>query len=107
MPSCAVRFADDNGEQRATGGNNMRAFLLACVALVAIGAGGYFILNSQQQASGAAFSTSATRISPSWSWRVALTTPSAENCEPRASWQWFFVDFRHPGGESKVCSDSQ
>ncbi len=85
----------------------MRAFLVSCVALVAIGAGGYFILNSLQQSSGAAFTTGGARIDPSWSWRVALTTPPAAHCEPRTVWQWFFVDFRDPGGESKICSDSQ
>lgn len=85
----------------------MRAFLMACLAFVAIGAGGYFTLNALQQPSGAAFTTDAARIDPDWAWRAASTTEPEKACEPRASWQWFFVDFRHPRGEPNVCDDSQ
>ena len=85
----------------------MRAFLLACLAVVIIGAGGYYTLNNQQQPSGTAYATGATRINPDWSWRVASMTSPAKTCEPRKLSQWFFVDFRHPSGEPGICSDSQ
>ena len=42
----------------------MRAFLVACVAVVVIGAGGYFFLNSFQEPSGVAFTTNAVRNQP-------------------------------------------
>ena len=85
----------------------MRAFLVACVAIVAIGAGGYFSLNAVQQPSGVAFATGGARIDPSWSWRNTSTTSTAKPCEPRKVWQWFFVDFRDPNGEPDLCSISQ
>jgi len=81
----------------------MRAFLLACLAIIAIGAGGYFSLNAVQQPSGAAYTTDGARIDPSWSWRNAPAQP----CETRSAWQWFFVDMRRPHGESRICSVSQ
>jgi hypothetical protein len=75
-----------------------------------IGAGGYFVLGSLQEPTGLAYSTEAARIDPSWSWRETSTklleTPS-EQREPRKSWQWFLVDFRHPRGETSLRSDSQ
>jgi|HubBroStandDraft_4_1064222.scaffolds.fasta_scaffold289543_1 hypothetical protein len=88
----------------------MRAFLVACLAFVVIGAGGYFALGNLQEPSGLAYSTDGARINPSWSWRETSTkSPAspADQCEPRKSWQWFFVDFRHPHGEPSICSDSQ
>ena len=85
----------------------MRAFLMACVVFIAIGAGGYFTLNAMQKPTGTEYTTGGARIDPSWSWRIATTTSKAEPCAPRESWQWFFVDFRHPRGEPGLCSDSQ
>jgi hypothetical protein len=85
----------------------MRAFFVACVAFVVIGAGGYFALNAVQKPTGIAYTTDAARIDPSWSWRITSTTPAAKPCEPRQPWQWFFVDFRDPHGEPSVCSVSQ
>ena len=82
----------------------MRAFLLACVAIVVIGAGGYFLLASMQQPTGVANAGGATRISTYWSWR--RPTEYAE-CEKRNSWQWIFVDFGNPSGESAACRISQ
>lgn len=85
----------------------MRAFLLACLAFVVIGAVGYFVLDALQQPTGAAYTTDSARIDPGWSWRAVSTAPSALQCQPRQVWQWFFVDFRRPDGKSRVCSDSQ
>jgi hypothetical protein len=85
----------------------MRAFLLACLAVVIIGAGGYYVLNNGQKPSGLAFSTDAARIDPDWSWRAVTTASPAQNCEPRRVSQWFFVDFHDPSGESGLCSYSQ
>lgn len=85
----------------------MRAFLVACLAFIVIGAGGYYVLNSLQEPSGAAYTTGAARINPDWSWREVTTTSPPQNCEPRKSSQWFFVDFRDPSGEPGICSYSQ
>jgi hypothetical protein len=89
----------------------MRAFLTACLAIVVIGAGGYFLLNSIQQPSGLAYATDGARINPKWSWRSidipGAPSDMAEACNMRAPSQWIFVDFGTPHGESKICSDSQ
>jgi hypothetical protein len=81
----------------------MGAFVAACVAFIVLGAGGYLVLGGAQKSAGVAYSTQSTRIDPSWSWRAQ----GNEACEPRSSWQWFFVDFGTPKGEAKVCSVSQ
>ncbi len=83
----------------------MGAFIAACLAFLVLGAGGYFVLNGVvQQPTGAAYTTDGARIDPNWNWRVSTGDKS---CAPRQSWQWFFVDFRQPRGESPLCSDSQ
>jgi hypothetical protein len=81
----------------------MGAFFAACVAFIVLGAGGYFGLNAMQTPTGAALTSGAARIDPSWTSR----TEGNEACEPRASWQWFFVDFGTPDGEAKACAVSQ
>ena len=81
----------------------MRAFLLACVAIIVLGAGGYFLLDSMQQPTGFAYTTDGTRIAMNWSWRE----PSNGACDTRKSWQWIFVDLGTPDGESAACSISQ
>jgi len=102
----------------------MRAFLLACVAVVVVGAGGYYTLASLQQPSGIAFSTDAARINPQWTWRSIFGKAAApaqtggtavppapselvEACDPRTATQWIFVDLGTPAGESGLCSISQ
>jgi hypothetical protein len=83
----------------------MRAFLVACLAIVVIGAGGYFLLDSMQQPSGVAYATDGARISTDWSWRSVGSR--SDECDARKSWQWIFVDFGRPKGESPTCSFSQ
>jgi len=85
----------------------MRAFLMACVAYVLIGAGTYFALDSLQEPSGAAYTQPTARIDPSLSWRLATTTSPAQTCKPRTVSQWFFVDFGDPAGELAACKESQ
>ena len=89
----------------------MRAFLVACLAIVAIGAGGYVFLNAMQEPSGVAYATDGARINTSWAWRSvsgpAGTGEKAEECDMRKTWQWIFVDFGRPGGESAACWISQ
>ena len=103
----------------------MRAFIVACLAILVIGAGGYFGVNTMQQSSGVAFATDGARINPKWTWRavfpkgkpVASTTAPmavpgepgelAEECDVRTAWQWVFVDFGDPANEPAVCSVSQ
>jgi hypothetical protein len=81
------------------GGLNMRAFIAACLALIVIGAGGYFGVNAMQQPSGSAYTTDGARIDPKWTSRA--------DCGTRTAWEWFFVDFGKPSGESALCSVSQ
>ena len=47
----------------------MRALLTACVALVILGAAGYFFMGAMQDPAGFAFSTQGARITPNWAWR--------------------------------------
>jgi len=90
----------------------MRAFLAACLAIVIIGAGGYFSLGAMQQPAGVAYSTGGVRINPALSWRAVLSEnvagdPTAGQCTPRTASQWVFVDLRDPSGEPAICSISQ
>jgi hypothetical protein len=95
----------------------MRAFLVACLAIVVVGTGGYFFLNAMQEPSGIAYTTGGARISTSWVWRSVIgpdgaggptaKTAQAGECDMRKTWQWIFVDFGKPDGESATCSDSQ
>lgn len=89
----------------------MRVYLAACLASVVIGIGGYLCLTTLQEPSGIAYATGDARISPQWAWRSVFSSaeasePSTE-CSIRKTWQWIFVDFGNPEGESKVCSVSQ
>jgi hypothetical protein len=90
----------------------MRAFLVACLALVAIAAGGYFFLGALQQPSGVAFATDGARIDANWAWRsvsgpAGATETAQAECDARKTWQWGFVDLGRPTGESAACSLSQ
>lgn len=103
----------------------MRAFLLACLAIIVVAAGGYFALNALQRPSGSAFATDEARINPDWSWRsvfrpragapetrAAMKIPAApselvDDCHALAMWQWIFVDFGIAKWESGICSVSQ
>jgi hypothetical protein len=90
----------------------MRAFLLSCVAVVVLGGVAYFSFNSIQQPSGVAYATEGARIDPNWSWRSVVNGSAngstiADECSLRTTWQWVFVDFGDPKGESNTCSISQ
>jgi hypothetical protein len=95
----------------------VRVYLVACLASVVICIGGYFALNAIQQPTGMAYAIDGARISPRWVWRSVLApsgasesttkVASVEECNRRQAWQWIFVDFGRPGGESKICMDSQ
>jgi hypothetical protein len=85
----------------------MRVYLVACVAIVILGAGGYFFLGALQTPSGEAYTTQSARVDPGWSWRSTSTASPPTQCDPREAWQWFFVDFHSPDGESGLCSYSQ
>lgn len=103
----------------------MRAFLMACLAIIVFSAGGYFSLDSMQVSAGAAYTTDGARINPEWSWRAvfrssadspaigaAMNIPEApselvEDCTVRTASQWIFVDLGTPERESEVCKTSQ
>jgi hypothetical protein len=90
----------------------MRAFLGACLAIVAVAAGAYLFLGTVQQPSGLAYATDGARIDTSWAWR-SVSGPGGANeaaqggCDMRKTWQWIFVDLGRPEGESAACSVSQ
>jgi hypothetical protein len=46
--------------------------LTACLAIIVIGTGNYFLLDTMQKPSGIAFSTEGARIDPQWSWRFVF-----------------------------------
>jgi hypothetical protein len=83
----------------------MRAFLLACLAIVVIGIGGYFFLSSLQQPTGVANTSDAARITTNWSWR--RPTANSSECDAHKWWQWIFVDFGDRSDESVACAISQ
>jgi hypothetical protein len=92
----------------------MRAFLVACLATVVLGAAGYFFLGAMQEPAGFAFSTEGARITPDWAWRSvgrptipAIDVTAGRACEMRKAWQWIFVDFGDPSGEPGICAISQ
>ena len=104
----------------------MRAFLLACLAIIAVGASGYFFLDSMQESAGAAFASDGARINQKWAWRTVFSSsdtsgpavkstmniPPApreliEDCSARTASQWIFVDLGTPDKESELCKDSQ
>jgi hypothetical protein len=104
----------------------MRAFLAACLGIIVMGIGGYYLLSTLQEPSGIAYSTDGARIDPQWSWRSVLGNAHAgpaatgtamktaeetydmdEACRVRAPWQWIFVDFGKPEGEPATCKASQ
>src|SRR5262249_20372881 len=103
----------------------VRAFLAACLAIVVLGAGGYFSLSAMQRSTGVAYTTDGARINPRWTWRrvfrlhrarnpttettINIPEPGGltEDCDVPSTYQWIFVDFGTPTGESDICSNSQ
>jgi hypothetical protein len=95
----------------------VRVYLVACLASVVLGIGGYFALSTIQEPTGIAYATDGARISPHWAWRSVLNPSAAGEpateaatvgeCNRRKAWQWILVDFGRPEGESKICTDSQ
>jgi hypothetical protein len=91
----------------------MRAFLAACVAAIILAACGLLALGAVQKASGVAFSTSAVRIDPDWSWRQ-MFRPTAgaaahfgpQGCEKTSAYRWMFVDLGETN-EPDTCAVSQ
>ena len=95
----------------------MRVYVAACLAIVVICIAGYLALTTIQEPTGIAYATDGARISPQWVWRSVLDasgeseptrkTAAGQECSVRKPWQWIFVDFGRPEGESKICKDSQ
>jgi hypothetical protein len=94
----------------------MRAFWVACLAIVAIAVGAYFFLSAVQEPTGVAVATDGARIDTSWVWRSLLGTSvsesgkktvQAEACDMHKNWQWIFIDFGRRDGESGACWASQ
>jgi basic membrane lipoprotein Med (substrate-binding protein (PBP1-ABC) superfamily) len=44
----------------------MRAFLVACLAIVVVGACGFFVIDVMQKPTGVAFTTDGARIDRTW-----------------------------------------
>lgn len=93
----------------------MRAYWVSCVAILIVGAGGYFFVNAMQAPTGLAYTTDDARVSTNWVWRQVPSSgtvngqaePTAGECDKRKVWQWIFVDLGTPNGEPAVCWVSQ
>jgi hypothetical protein len=99
----------------------MRAFLIACAAIVILAVGGYVSVNAMQRLSGAAYTTEGARITPSWSWRRLITRAKAlpagqagtnvaptsaglvDECDVVTTWRWILVDFSNTANEVPDC----
>ena len=86
----------------------MRSIIVAGIVALIFGAVSYVSLNVRQEPTGAAFTAAGARLDTHWIWRSGSTESGAPTkCEPRSAWQWIFVDFGRPAGESSLCSYSQ
>ena len=105
----------------------MRAFLIACAAVIIIAACGVLALGAFQKSAGLAFSTDGARINPSWSWREVFRTselsptgpqaPSGQDkgamphlgpqsCKETSAYEFLFIDFGE-AHENDACMVSQ
>jgi hypothetical protein len=108
----------------------MRAFVTACLVVVALGALGVLGLGVAQRSSAVAFATDGARINPHWGWRQVFRrsfrnpppagTPAMsaeqqsavmaelgpEGCEEANAYRWILVDFGLED-ENDACLDSQ
>ena len=100
----------------------MRAFLVACLAVIVIGVGSIVALSSFQRSAAAAYSTDGARINPKWSWRnlVRRSVPSVsqsmnvaslqgatgeqDECAQATALAWLFVDFGSSPNEAPGCN---
>ena len=100
----------------------MRAFLVACLAVIVIGVGGLITLNSFQRSAASAYSTDGARINQKWSWRnlIRRSVPSVsqsmnvasllgtmaeqDECAQATALAWLFVDFSNSPNEAPGCS---
>ncbi len=100
----------------------MRAFVVACLAVLIIGVGSLFTLNSFQRPAAAAYSTDGARINAKWSWRNVLrrkmpavsqgvnvaglqgTMAEQDECAQATALAWLFVDFGSSPNEAPGCS---
>ena len=100
----------------------MRAFLIACLAVIFLGMGGLITLNSFQRSAAAAYSTDGARINPKWSWRNLLRRPvpsvsqsmnvaslqgtmaEQSECAQATALAWLFVDFGNSPNEAPGCN---
>jgi hypothetical protein len=99
----------------------MRAFIVACLAVIVIGVGGLFTLNSFQRPAATAYSTDGARINPKWSWRNMLrravpsvsqsvntaslqgTMAEQDECATATALAWLFVDFGNSPNDAPGC----
>src|ERR1700686_4973337 len=100
----------------------MRAFLIACLAVIFLGMGGLITLNSFQRSAASAYSTDGARINQKWSWRnlIRRSVPSVcrsrkmpslqgtmaeqDECAQATALAWLFVDFSNSPNEAPGCS---
>jgi hypothetical protein len=100
----------------------MRAFLIACLAVVLLAGSGLVTLNMFQRTSAAAYSTDGARINPKWSWRNLLrrSAPAVsesmnvaalqggpmseqDECATETALAWLFVDFGDSPNDAPAC----
>jgi hypothetical protein len=102
----------------------MRAFLIACLAIVILAVGAFYALAAVQKTAGAAYTTDGARISPRWSWRQMVARPKsapqtaslvmpqhegdlAEDCEVSSTWNMILADFGSTPTADPACGASQ
>ena len=95
----------------------MRAFVVACLAMVILAVAGYFATSMAQRLSGVAYTTEGARIKQSWTYRriASRAAPAghgmampagangvAEDCDVSTTLQWIMIDFG--AGDAPSCS---
>ena len=89
----------------------MRAFLIACLAILVIAIGAIYALGPVQRTAGLAYVGDGARIDPKWSWRVVGTEAGpmktsearADDCGVRSVWAMIRADFSSTRTADPLC----
>jgi hypothetical protein len=103
----------------------MRAFLIACLAIIVLAGGAFYALGAVQRTSGVAYTTDGARISPKWSWRQMISRAKgmpktatasmvmpvadedlAEDCGTSTAWSMILADFVGTPTADPACQTS-
>jgi hypothetical protein len=89
----------------------MRAFLIACLAILVIAIGAIYVLGPMQQTAGLAYVGAGARVDPKWSWRMVGTEAGpmkasearADDCGVRSVWAMIRADFSSTRTADPLC----